>query len=155
MLNACDALDGAKDGVLENPLACTFDPRVLACKAGAAPGVVPDGAAGRRRAEGVCGAVEATTGEQIFPGLERGSELGWSPVPVGYAVDYFKHIVFKDPAWDPETLNFDVDVAEAYPAAHLIFDANDPRPERVHRTRRQAADVSGLGRARHPARRTS
>src|SRR5215510_2308154 len=35
VLNACDGLDGAKDGVLENPLACTFDPKVLACKAGA------------------------------------------------------------------------------------------------------------------------
>jgi len=34
VLAACDALDGAKDGVLENPLACTFDPGVLACKPG-------------------------------------------------------------------------------------------------------------------------
>ena len=67
------------------------------------------------------------TGEKIFPGLERGSELGWSPVPVGYAVDYFKHIVFKDPNWDPKTLNFDSHLAEAYPAAHQIFDANDPK----------------------------
>ena len=73
------------------------------------------------------GPTHATTGEKIFPGLERGSELGWSPVPVSYAVDYFKHVVFKNPSWDPATLNFGPDVAEAYPAAHQIFDANDPR----------------------------
>ena len=73
------------------------------------------------------GASNPRTGEKIFPGLERGSELGWSPVPVGYAVDYFKHIVFKDPNWDPKTLNFDSHLAEAYPAAHQIFDANDPK----------------------------
>ena len=32
VMDKCDALDGAKDGVLENPKACTFDPAVLACK---------------------------------------------------------------------------------------------------------------------------
>ena len=34
VLQACDGLDGVKDGVLENPLACQFDPKVLQCKAG-------------------------------------------------------------------------------------------------------------------------
>jgi feruloyl esterase len=127
VLNACDTLDGAKDGVLENPLACTFDPGVLACTAGAAPETcltAPQVSAVRRV---YAGATHATTGERIFPGLERGSELGWSPVPVGYAVDYFKHVVFKNPSWSPASLDFGAHVAEAYPAAHQIFDANDPR----------------------------
>jgi len=127
VLAACDGLDGAKDGVLENPLACTFDPGVLACKAGAAPAscLTPPQVESVRRI--YAGASHATTHEKIFPGLERGSELGWSPVPVSYAVDYFKHIVFKNASWDPSTLNFGSDVAEAYPAANQIFDANDPR----------------------------
>jgi feruloyl esterase len=127
VLAACDTLDGAKDGVLENPLACTFDPKVLECKPGAAPAsclTTPQVDAVRKV---YAGATHARTGEKIFPGLERGSELGWSPVPVGYAVDYFKHVVFKDPAWNPATLNFGAHLAEAYPAAHQIFDANDPR----------------------------
>jgi len=134
VLAACDTLDGAKDGVLENPLACTFDPGVLACTAGpsTAPGasagascLTPPQVASVRKV--YAGATHAITGETIFPGLERGSELGWSPVPVSYAVDYFKHIVFKDASWNPATLNFGAHVAEAYPAAHQIFDANDPR----------------------------
>src|SRR5262249_32395156 len=29
---ACDAKDGVADGVVSNPLACKFDPRVLQCK---------------------------------------------------------------------------------------------------------------------------
>ena len=32
MLGACDALDGVKDGVLEDPRRCHFDPKVLLCK---------------------------------------------------------------------------------------------------------------------------
>ena len=28
-LDACDALDGVKDGVIENPARCKFDPKVL------------------------------------------------------------------------------------------------------------------------------
>ncbi|HVI99879.1 MAG TPA: tannase/feruloyl esterase family alpha/beta hydrolase [Sphingomonas sp.] len=31
---ACDKLDGVADGVMENPLACGFDPKVLECHAG-------------------------------------------------------------------------------------------------------------------------
>ena len=65
------------------------------------------------------------TGKQVYVGLERGSELGWSPVPVGYAVDYFKHIVFKDPNWDPKALNYDAHVAQAATGDNLIFDATN------------------------------
>ena len=37
-LDACDALDGVTDRIIENPRACKFDPKVLECKAGdAAP----------------------------------------------------------------------------------------------------------------------
>jgi feruloyl esterase len=31
-LNACDNLDAVKDGLIEDPRACTFDPAVLTCK---------------------------------------------------------------------------------------------------------------------------
>src|SRR5688572_24468372 len=34
VLQACDALDGVTDRVLENPRQCKFDPKVLQCKAG-------------------------------------------------------------------------------------------------------------------------
>jgi feruloyl esterase len=47
-------------------------------------------------------------------------------VPVGYAVDYFKYIVFKDPNWDPKSLNYDADVERASKGDNLIFEANDP-----------------------------
>ena len=33
-MNACDALDGAKDGVIADPRQCKFDPGTLACEGG-------------------------------------------------------------------------------------------------------------------------
>jgi feruloyl esterase len=127
VLHACDALDGAKDGVLENPLACRFDPAVLACTAGASEASCLTPAQVESVRKVYAGASNPRTGERIFPGLERGSELGWSPVPVSYAVDYFKHIVYKNAGWNPDTLNYDGDLAHVSPAANQIFDANDPR----------------------------
>jgi len=125
VLDACDGLDGVKDGVLENPLVCKFDPQVLACKPGSesASCLTPAQVDGVRRI--YAGPSNPRTGEHIFAGLERGSELGWNPVPVGYAVDYFKYIVFKDPNWDPKTLNYDADVARAGKGANLVFDATN------------------------------
>jgi feruloyl esterase len=115
VLNACDALDGAKDGVLENPLACRFDPRVLACPSTTLGGGTPNSCLTAPQVEAVrkiyAGPSNPRTGDPIFPGLERGSELGWSAGPVGLAADYFRFIVFKDPNWDPKTLNFDSHVA--------------------------------------------
>ncbi|HEY6612910.1 MAG TPA: tannase/feruloyl esterase family alpha/beta hydrolase, partial [Vicinamibacterales bacterium] len=125
VLNACDERDGAKDGVLENPLACTFDPQVLACKQGSdsASCLTQEQVDGVRRI--YAGPSNPRTGHHIFAGLERGSELGWNPVPVGYAVDYFKYIVFKDPNWDPKMLNYDSDVERAGKSGNLVFDATD------------------------------
>src|SRR5215467_5853781 len=40
-LNACDALDGIKDGVIGDVAHCTFDPGVTQCKAGGQTGVRP------------------------------------------------------------------------------------------------------------------
>ncbi len=123
VLAACDAGDGATDGVLENPLACTFDPQVLTCRAGGDPASCLTPAQVAAVSKIYAGASNPVTGQRIFPGLERGSELGWSPVPVGYAVDYFKHVVFKDPAWEPAALNYDAHVATAARGGNLILDA--------------------------------
>jgi feruloyl esterase len=126
VLAACDATDGVKDGVLENPLSCKVDPQVIACKGGDSPScLTPPQVDAVRKI--YAGASNPRTGARIFPGLERGSELGWSPAPVGWAVDYFRYLAFKNPDWDPRTLTFDVDVTRASRAENSkIFDAANP-----------------------------
>jgi feruloyl esterase len=114
VLNACDALDGVKDGVLENPTLCKFDPKVTQCK-GSNDGpdclTAPQVEAARKI---YAGASNPRTKEPIYPGLQPGSELGWgssvAAQPVGYATDFFKYVVFKDEKWEPGQLNFDADV---------------------------------------------
>jgi feruloyl esterase len=126
VLAACDGLDGARDGVLENPRACRFDPQILVCKEGTDPAACLTQPQVDAVKKIYAGASNPRTGEKIFAGLERGSETGWLAQPVGYAVDYFKYRVFKDAAWDPRSLNFDAHLALVNTPANLLFDATNP-----------------------------
>ena len=109
----CDALDGVKDGVIENPTKCKFDPKTIQCAGPDGPDCLtaPQVEAARKI---YAGASHAKTHELLYPGLEPGSELGWNMSvaarPVGYAEDFFKYIVFKDEKWDPKALNYDGDL---------------------------------------------
>ena len=114
-LDACDASDGVKDGVIRDTLSCHFDPAVTQCKtADTAACLSPEQVEAARKIYG--GPVNPRTHEKIFPGLEPGSEISWyafaTPVfPIG--ASHFRYIVFKDPKWAPSTLNFDTDIAIA------------------------------------------
>ena len=130
VLNACDANDGVKDGVLENPLSCKFDPKVLACKGEeTASCLTPPQVDAVRKI--YAGASNPRTGAAIFPGLERGSELGWGPTPVSYAVDFFRYVVFRNPQWSAKTLNFDADLTRVARTPNAkVFDATDSNLDR-------------------------
>jgi len=75
-------------------------------------------------------AKNSRTGQEIYPGLEPGSELGWAihagPEPLSYATDGFKYVVFRNPDWDFRTLNLDSDVALADKIDNGTTSAMDP-----------------------------
>jgi feruloyl esterase len=54
------------------------------------------------------------TKQKLYPGLAPGSEMGWGTWggtrPLSIALDYFRFVVFADPEWDYQTLNFDEDM---------------------------------------------
>jgi feruloyl esterase len=123
-LDACDAQDGLKDGLISEPLNCHFDPGVLQCGGGRVLSdpaeclTAPQVEAARKIYAGV---KHPKTGEVIFPGLEPGSELNWGgpaggPEPIAVGGDLFKFVVFKDPKWDFRTF----DLARDYDAVHKI-----------------------------------
>jgi feruloyl esterase len=98
VLEACDALDGVKDRVLEDPRRCHFDPQALLCKGSDAETCLT-----AAQVE-VARKIYAGPGASIFPGLERGSELGWAtlsgPKPMALADETYQYLVFHDPNWD-------------------------------------------------------
>jgi feruloyl esterase len=130
VLDACDSLDGVKDGVIDDPTRCHFDPKTIQCGAEDAPSCLT--AAQVEAARKIYApAKNPRTGVEIFPGLEPGSELGWAglaggPNPMSIATDYFKYIVFGNPAWDFKTFDFDKDVALADQMDNGADNATDP-----------------------------
>ena len=128
VLNACDALDGLKDGLLADPTRCRFDPKVLACQDADGPACLT--AAQIETVRKILSPPKnPQTGEEIYPTLEPGSELGWAtlagPQPFQATVDHFKYVVFKDPNWDWKTLNFAGDVALADKIDNETINATD------------------------------
>lgn len=115
-IEACDAVDGLKDGLIGDPTRCKFDPSALLCKGPESDACLtaPQVAA----AKAVYGPFEnPRTHKQIYPGLEPGSELGWAaftgPQPFPISNDYFRYVIHNEPAWDFRTFDPDRDVALA------------------------------------------
>jgi len=120
VLQACDGLDGVKDGILENPLACRFDPKVLQCKTGEDT-VSCLTAAQVQTAKMIYGsAKDPKTGRVLTGGLMPGTELQWgtlySPNGYGNAIEAMKFIAMKDPGWELAQFNASTDVEKAQKA---------------------------------------
>ena len=128
---ACDALDGVVDGVIDDPRSCTFEPASLLCSLGQDPNTCLTAAQVDALEKVYQGPRNPRTGEEIYPGLVRGSERGWGGHTAGpnifsTADQFFKFMVYNDANWDYRTFNFDSDLA--YTDAHFsqLLDAIDP-----------------------------
>jgi feruloyl esterase len=134
VLQACDGLDGVKDGILENPLACQFDPKVLQCKG--ADSVSCLTAPQVQTAKMIYAhAKDPKTGKVLTGGLMPGTELQWGtlygPQPYGNAAEPLKYLVMKDASWDPNTFNPATDIERAQkadPDAVLKSDSANIKP---------------------------
>lgn len=133
----CDAADGVKDDLLENPLACRFDPAVLACKPGVNGPTCLSGAevsAARQIYQGP----RMKNGTLVHPGMPLGSELEWKGSITGskdtlsdiLGIPYFRWFVHRDPAWNPDGFALDRDYRMSKERMASLFDATntDLRP---------------------------
>jgi feruloyl esterase len=129
VIEACDSLDGVKDGLIEDPTRCHFDPAAVQCKGEENDTCLTAAQvdAARKIYEG---ATNPRTHESIFPGMSRGSELVWPALagerPFGIPVSHFQVIVFRSPDWNYQTLDFDIDVALADKIDNGLLNATDP-----------------------------
>jgi hypothetical protein len=125
VLNACDALDGAKDGVLNDPRQCKFDPSSILCKAGedsekclTAKQVIA--------LKALYAGPKDSQGRVAFPGYMPGGEEGpggwglwiFGPAPAKslmafFGIGYFTDMVYGKPDWDYRTFTWDAGYAAA------------------------------------------
>src|SRR5215468_9242655 len=114
VLNACDALDGLKDGVIESPPMCKFDYTELMCKTGNGPSCLSTGQVESAKAM-TSPLRDPKTGRILFDGhLVVGSELGWAtlggPQPLALAVSGMRNVALGDRSWDYHNMDIAADI---------------------------------------------
>jgi hypothetical protein len=137
-LDQCDAIDGIKDRLIEDPRACHFDPATIACKGADSPDCLTAAQVEAVR-QIYAGPKNPRTGAQISPGYSPGAEGepgtwgSWitSAQPknaalFGFANTYYGQAVFEDPKWDFHKLNFDTDVAYGDEKVGSVVNATNP-----------------------------
>ena len=129
VLAACDAKDGVKDGLLNDPRKCQFDPATLLCSGSAASNcLTADQVEAVKR---IYAPAKTSKGELIFPSFEPGSEMAWGllaggDAPADIGQDTFRYLTYADPKWDWHTFDLDRDTAAADKKDDGVIDAIDP-----------------------------
>ena len=128
VLNACDAADGLKDGLISDPQSCHPDFKSLGCKAGDGPDCLTPRQV--KTAQTIISPAIDLQGKVLFPRLEPGTELRWArlaggPGPADLFLDEFRFVVYQNPEWDWRSFNLDRDAAKAH-AIDKNVDELDP-----------------------------
>ena len=136
---ACDTVDGAKDGLIENPELCHFDPAVVQCKGDDASGCLT--AAQAEAAKKIYSPMKnSQTGAVIGPGFSPGVEAvpaNWAVWITGtrvpqlgvgklFATFFFRDLIFENPKWDIQSLNLDSDIKQADDKFGAVLNSDNP-----------------------------
>ena len=133
----CDELDGVKDGILNDPRQCKFDPATIECKAGedtakclTATQVVT--------LKKIYGGPHDSHGREAFPGYPPGAEEGeggWGtwitgPAPLKslmafFGLGYFSNMVYEKSDWDYKTFALEPGLTAAQEKTASALDAVD------------------------------
>ncbi len=115
VLAACDKLDGVRDGILNDPRQCHFDPATIVCKPDqdSATCLTPPQAAALKK---IYAGPHDTHGREVFPGFLPGAEDGqggwglwiFGPAPAkslmaAFGIGYFSNMVYEKSDWDYRT----------------------------------------------------
>jgi len=135
VLGACDALDGLRDGLIEDPAQCHFDPGAMQCTSHVTANCLDATQIAAVRA--LYQPTRYSSGKVVYPGLAYGSEYEWScsvlhdafNLPFGNA--WFQNEVYS-PDWDFHTFNPDIDVPYADKLRAHTLNADSPNLDAFH-----------------------
>ncbi|KAK5160210.1 hypothetical protein LTR04_004764 [Oleoguttula sp. CCFEE 6159] len=106
VFNQCDSLDGAVDGIIEDPDLCQFRPESLLCGPGNSTNCLtsPQVTAVRQ----VFSDYYGVNGSLVYPRMQPGSELTasrllYNGIPFIYTADWFKYAIYENPSYNPAT----------------------------------------------------
>jgi feruloyl esterase len=134
---ACDELDGVRDGILNDPRQCHFDPATIQCKAGEESDKCLTGAQAVALKKVYAG-LHDSRGREIFPGFLPGAEDGqggWGiwitgPAPAKslmafFGIGYFSNMVFEKADWDYKTFAVEAGLKAAEEKTASALNATD------------------------------
>lgn len=108
VMKQCDTIDHYKDGIIENPLLCKYDPSGLACSPGSnsTTCLTPDQFA---TVKTTFLPLRNDQGDLVYPALQPGAQavaafIIFTGRPFPYTTDWFRYALYNDPTWDPATL---------------------------------------------------
>jgi feruloyl esterase len=134
---ACDPVDGVKDGLLNDPRQCKFDPATIECKAGEESDKCLTAAQVVTLKKIYAGPHDAQ-GHEAFPGYPPGAEEGeggWGtwitgPVPLKslmafFGLGFYSNMVYEKPDWDYKTFTLEAGIKAAQEKTSSALDATD------------------------------
>ncbi|KAF9879161.1 hypothetical protein CkaCkLH20_03394 [Colletotrichum karsti] len=114
ILKQCDKLDGAEDGILEDPSRCVFEPKRLRCNSRTADRSKCLTNAQIDIVRKIFSPTNYPNGTFFWPAMNPGSELVsadglYSGKPFALSQNWFRFAVHNDPKWDPATYRLERD----------------------------------------------
>ncbi|PYI14106.1 putative feruloyl esterase B-2 [Aspergillus violaceofuscus CBS 115571] len=109
ILRQCDDIDGAHDGIIEDPDLCHPIIDTIICKPGSSSTKCLTGAQANTVRQ-ILSPLYGLNGTLVYPRMQPGSEVGASAIyyggsPFSYSTDWYRYVVFSNPDWDPATFN--------------------------------------------------
>jgi Tannase and feruloyl esterase len=132
VIGACDALDGVKDGQIDDPRLCRFDPHTLLCSSARAPPNCLTAVQADVAAKFYAGPIDERGRHLFYGGEPYGSELSWVerfalPVAGGTMFeDTVKNMIFQQTLGERASVDswrFDSATFEQLSRRGAIFDA--------------------------------
>jgi pimeloyl-ACP methyl ester carboxylesterase len=135
VLAACDAIDGIKDGVIDDPRQCHFKPESLQCKNGDADDCLTATQVGVL--DKLYAGPGGTIGDSVYYGLEPGGQSGlnaWQSIYDGwfgksgqynYTEQFYRYLIYGNPDWRFQQFDFARDSAEMHSRLGPKVDALD------------------------------